>query len=104
MELQVLSCLWILVGSVRHPLSGSMHDDDNCGVLLPQFRKLSLAMDCVLLGRINGTLCISLFDLLLCLQDEYAWLGPDGILLWLHDVDKFGSGCTLWNVGALGRE
>lgn len=79
-----------------------MHDNDYCGLLLPQFRKLLVAMDRILLWRIYGSLCLPLFDLLFYIQDKHEWIDSDRLLLWVHVVDFVGIGDALWYIGSLG--
>ena len=86
-ELQVLSRLRIPLGSVWHPLLGRVHDYRHCGVLLSQLGELFVAVDCLLLRVLDGIVCLPLFHLLLCVQDEYEWADSDIILLWIHASD-----------------
>ena len=86
-ELQVLSRLRIPFGSVCHPLFGGVHDYHYCGILLSQLGELSVAMDCILLGIFDSIIRLPLLHLLLCVQDEYEWVGADFLLLWIHAAD-----------------
>ena len=86
------------------PLPCRVHDYHHCGLFLPELGELPVAMDVVLLWWVHCNLCVFVLDLLLCLQNKYAWAGSDDFLLWLHVAHKLGCGYSLWDSWALGCE
>ena len=58
--------------------------DNRGNILLAERRKLSLAMDIVLLSCFHRSLRLLILDLLLLRKDKDVWVFPDQLLLRIH--------------------
>merc|ERR1719253_2541860 len=63
----ILPCLWILIRNVCHPHHRCIHDIHHLHILLPQFRKLPLAMECFLQRCFCFHVCLPLWIVLFLL-------------------------------------
>jgi len=102
LELQGLLCIWIYVaGFCDSPYCHHLRHY-SWNILLAKCWKLSLAMDIILLCRINSSLCVPLFHILLLYENEDVWIFPDNFLFWLHTYVLPWFGNTLWSCWLLG--
>merc|ERR1711935_635926 len=103
-ELQVLPRIRLPLGCLRHSDHCRRYDIDHCRLLLPQRRKLPLAMDSLRIWRFHRGLRLSLRRLLLHFQDSHAWPLANDLLLWIHVTDRTEFGTLVWYPWSLGRQ
>ena len=95
MELQVLPRLWLLIWRIRYFNYCRWDDIYHCRLLLPQRRKLQLAMDCLWIWGIHVIIRVLVWHLLLHLQDPNARTVAILLLFRLYVLDRHQFGAIM---------